>query len=493
MVRRFSKKTSRKRKFGERSERRNKRKSLKRSFGKQTSGKQKGCSISNNKVIEWILDKKHVTNLYKYLYDNIEHGGKFPLSTKTKKSSHSVKSNTGEKDSVDAPDAIVNWHTHPISCYLGEQTVWGWPSGEDMRETLIFGLRGSACHVVPSVEGVYVIQPNPCVVTSLINIQDTVSKKSFDKISKLVPGKKWGDFLRGIIILAIEIYFRSTHIFRTADYVKYYPNTTAHDFVNFTNVFQLTNIFSEAKIEGCSEKMSCNQIQQFENKRVKNMTFKKYVKTYESDAYVYFIDEKGDSEMTNIKFSDILDKGAISLLRTLALGNDCFFPIKKWHTGRVFLMTLYRNKVRHNNTMKFYDTLSNKQKLDFLNKYQNGPKNSIEIGPKQIKFYLFDMKGNCNHTSLVKHINNFSKSKKAKKANNNFGSGKGIEVIGDVSCKFCRMAKDRAKEKGVDAKFYFDFGSINGAIQAASQKAEMQINSIPAYFVGGVYQNIPPF
>ena len=42
------------------------------------------CSIKNN-VIEWELQHKHVENLYKHLYDNVENGGEFKLNTITKK------------------------------------------------------------------------------------------------------------------------------------------------------------------------------------------------------------------------------------------------------------------------------------------------------------------------------------------------------------------------------------------------------------------------
>ena len=54
----------------------------------------------------------------------------------------------GASDSVQAPEGIANFHTHPISCYVGEGTVWGWPSGEDIRETFLFGMKGSVVHLV---------------------------------------------------------------------------------------------------------------------------------------------------------------------------------------------------------------------------------------------------------------------------------------------------------------------------------------------------------
>ena len=196
------------------------------------------CKINSNKVIEWELKYEHVVELYKHLYDDKEYAGQFHLDTTSKHSSKVVTSSVGGKDSVSAPDAIVGFHTHPIQCYKQEKTVWGWPSGEDMRETIIYGMRGSCCHIIPCVEGTYVIQPNPCIVMSLINIESLVNKEDYPDIYKNV--KNWGNFLRGFIILAIEIYFRSTHVFRTIDYLKN-GNTSisAKDFVKFSNESKL--------------------------------------------------------------------------------------------------------------------------------------------------------------------------------------------------------------------------------------------------------------
>ena len=148
------------------------------------------CSINSNKVIEWQLDNDHIQNLYQYLYDTREHGGDFPLNTALKRSYGANKTSAGQSDSVNAPDAIVNWHSHPISCYRAEKTIWGWPSGEDMRESIVYGLRGSACHVVPAVEGTYTIQPNPCFVTSLLSLEHKVPWDQRFGVSQSM----WGNF-----------------------------------------------------------------------------------------------------------------------------------------------------------------------------------------------------------------------------------------------------------------------------------------------------------
>lgn len=477
MVRRFSK--FRLQKHSKRRVKRSKRlKSKSREMQQHGS-----CSISYDQVLEWDLKNEDVENLYKYLYDNIEHGGKLTLDTHRKSTSQMVKSNSGKKDSVDAPDAIVNWHTHPVSCYLGEKTIWGWPSGEDMRETIVFGLRGSACHLVPSVEGVYLIQPNPCVISSLINID--IPRDKFSKIAAKVSMNDWDSFLRGLIILAIEIYFRSTHVFRTVEYIGNYPNTTAYDFVDFTNAFKLENMFHKSEIEGCSREMKCNQIQQFENQRVSNISLRKYVKDYEYDTKIYLISKNGDSRSTSLTFYDVLKMGGLKLLKKLMLGSDCVFPIKKWHTGRMFLMRLYPNQVRINHGWVDYSSLTNEERWNFLEMAQA---DSIRLKHgEHMKFYLFDMKGNCDYSHLKQHIKHFSTRGK-----HEFGENKNVEVIGSEACKYCVMAKKRAEEKNINVKFHY-FGTIVEAIQAASDKAGQQVDSIPAYFKDGVYSKDPLF
>ncbi len=485
MVRRFSR-----RKRSERSERskRSKRseRSKRKSSKKWTPIENGSCSISYDKVIEWELKNNDIEDLYKYLYDKIEHGGKLTLDTHRKESSKTVTSNSGESDSVDAPDAIVNWHTHPVSCYLGEKTVWGWPSGEDMRETIIFGLRGSACHIVPSIEGIYLMQPNPCVVTSLINIANFVPRNRYKKIASKISQNDWDSFLRGLIILAIEIYFRSTHVFRTIDYIGNYPETTANDFVDFTNAFKLENMFRSTDVKGCSENIKCNQIQQFENQRVKEVSFRDYVKNYESDTKVHLISKNGSSRSTPLSIYEVLNMGGLKLLKKLVLGSDCVFPIKEWHTGRMFLMRLYPNQVKFGREWADYSKLTNEERWEFLNYAQAG---DIRLKPKEVlKFHLFDMKGSCDHSHLKQHISHFS----TRGGSRRFGNDDKIEVIGSPSCKYCNDAKSRAKSSKVKVSFQY-FGSIVEAIQAASDKAGKQVKAIPAYFKNGEYSSEPLF
>jgi hypothetical protein len=136
--------------------------------------------------------------------------------------------NKGEAESVYTPNNVINFHTHPISAYKGGDTVWGWPSGEDIRETIKFGLSGNKAHLVFTVEGLYTIQVNPC------------------KLKKMK--EKLNDEERGILIFMIEEYFKTTHNFRCVEEVNQLAKNkiviTPYSFIDFANSFTLNNIIS---------------------------------------------------------------------------------------------------------------------------------------------------------------------------------------------------------------------------------------------------------
>jgi len=64
----------------------------------------------------------------------------------------------GNENSVTTPLSVINFHTHPISCYTEENVKWGWPSGEDARQCIVFAQKGNLVHLVFSQEGTYVIK-----------------------------------------------------------------------------------------------------------------------------------------------------------------------------------------------------------------------------------------------------------------------------------------------------------------------------------------------
>lgn len=449
------------------------------------------CSI-DNKIHEFVIRNQDINISYKTLYNkHNEEAGKIIINSATKATSKLIITNQGNGDSVDAPDSIINWHSHPIFCYLGEKTVWGWPSGEDMRETLIFGLRGSGCHIVPSVEGIYSIQPNPCVLSTLINIDNIINRNDYPKLANKVSYDDWGSFLRGIIILAIEIYFKSTHVFRTFEYIQQYPKTTPKDFIDFVNSFKLENMFKSTEIDGCGD-ISCNKFQEFENKRVSKINFKNYLNKYENDAIVHLVHKNGNSNETKYKLCDLLKYDVENLLKKMILGLDCPFPIQELHYGKLFLMKFYENDVKINNNWYTYCNLDYKSQWTFLN-YANSlkiknPKIIKKSNNNPIKFYMFKISGKCDHNHLKQHISNFSTSNKLK---HNFGNKK-IEIYGSKKCPYCIKAIDKANDNNINLTVHY-FGTIKEAIDEASKKAGKNINTIPAYFLNGIYSDSPLF
>ena len=72
----------------------------------------------------------------------------------------SLKFKNGSNDSVMTPLAVVNFHTHPLSCYIDAKTIWGWPSGEDLGQCLNFAKNNNLTHIIFAIEGTYVIDVN---------------------------------------------------------------------------------------------------------------------------------------------------------------------------------------------------------------------------------------------------------------------------------------------------------------------------------------------
>ena len=140
-----------------------------------------------------------------------------------------VDTNKGDAESVYTPNDVINFHTHPVSAYNGGDTVWGWPSGEDVRETLKFAMAGNKAHLVFTVEGLYTIQVSPCKLI---------------KLSKLLDSAE-----RGILIFLIEEYFKCTHNFRCVQEVNKLNNNkikiTPYSFIDLINNFSLNNILKD--------------------------------------------------------------------------------------------------------------------------------------------------------------------------------------------------------------------------------------------------------
>ena len=185
--------------------------------------------VQNTCKLKLHIPLEIINNVFSELSNNIEISG--VIYCDNKDNVVNFEKNKGESDSVYTPNNVINYHTHPISAYNNGKTVWGWPSGEDIRETIKFALAGNKAHLVFTVEGLYTIQISPC------------------KLKKI---KELSDSERGILIFMIEEYFKTTHNFRCVPEVnELHQNKTTitpYSFIDFANNFNLNNLLSNRKI-----------------------------------------------------------------------------------------------------------------------------------------------------------------------------------------------------------------------------------------------------
>ena len=204
--------------------------------------------------------------------------------------------NKGTKDSVLTPNHVINYHTHPISAYNEGETTWGWPSGEDVRETMKFALAGNKAHLVFTVEGLYTMQVSPCKIK---------------KIKELLTPDQIG-----VLIFLIEEYFKTTHNFRGVDDVNVLAdkgiNITPMSYVDFINNFDLANLTNAKTIFHKQNKHSRDAFGKsvtripnigfpdLDGHKISNLTMKEYIK-HDELSELRKINNKGEELKSSIK------------------------------------------------------------------------------------------------------------------------------------------------------------------------------------------------
>jgi hypothetical protein len=156
------------------------------------------------KEVNWVI-KDDLINIVKnsILNDDKEISGKIMfIDTECKKdvcnkTSTDFNITNGQKSSVMTPNGIINFHTHPGVAYKNQNAVYGWPSGEDMAQTIYFAKQGNLIHIVFSLEGAYVI-----------NVKHIIPNRFVDMMEKIL---------------------KETHVFRSKD-----QQTQLKNFKNFT-------------------------------------------------------------------------------------------------------------------------------------------------------------------------------------------------------------------------------------------------------------------
>ncbi len=437
------------------------------------------CKIAYKENFKkWSISIEAINKLYKFIYEDTEKSGTFKIDTVDKKTKKEITIVDGDKDSVETPLSLINYHTHPISCYVQEKCTYGWLSGEDIRECIIFALQGTIAHILCAIEGIYVCQLNPCIVENLIKL-DNIDIS--DKMLKLIGKYNPIDFYRGLIITCIEIYFRSSHAFRTQQFNNSHT-IKANDYIKYINNFKFSNIFNDVKKNGS---IDGGHVWSYEHKLVKN-TFEKYVENYESDTYVIVCDKHGNRKISNITVLDVIKNDG--LIKDLKFTNNCKYSKDLW-SENWFLTKLYYSDIYYDKKYIKYDDLSTTDKLKFIKTAsKNKKKDLIKISDKPM-FYFFELTGECDHNNIKDNLHFFGRKRSGKKSKLNSKSNSTsftptsnkVYIYGSEKCSYCKIATDKYKKLNYDVKTHY-FPEIKDAI-AEVKKIDDSINTIPAIFI----------
>lgn len=138
----------------------------------------------SEKTVNWVLSSDFVSKIKDSLdKDKVEIAGKILFKDDEycnkdvcNKKSTEFKINRGNEDSVATPYGIVNFHTHPKQCYIDADTIYGWPSGEDIRQCISFAKKDNLTHIVFSLEGAYIIKVNKMINGTQTKMVESILK-----------------------------------------------------------------------------------------------------------------------------------------------------------------------------------------------------------------------------------------------------------------------------------------------------------------------------
>jgi len=167
------------------------------------------CNVNYKKKVKWVIHKKNIEYTLLglinskskpikrkniaigLLFLDLESAGKMNFINSDcfgdedgNKICHKVMKDSlihqaGKKNSVHTPLSIVNFHTHPLNCYISEKCIWGWPSAQDLGSCLSFAKDKNLTHVIFTIEGTYIIDVNYDFIKNL-------KSKEFNKIKQRV-------------------------------------------------------------------------------------------------------------------------------------------------------------------------------------------------------------------------------------------------------------------------------------------------------------------
>ena len=317
------------------------------------------------------------------MMDQVEYAGTLKLVQKTTKDcdGHKCVSTVsnfvcpsslvgGKGMSVKSPKGLCNFHTHPLYCYEGagspnreDLCIWGWPSGEDMRESIVFAMKGNLIHLIFAMEGVYAVQVNPWIVDYLIKRVES-------------------DNLRGMLVCVIENYFKSTHGFRNCVYnqPKGKNICTPYDWMTFANNFNFGNLTETTK-ERCTKRLSCRGTP---NTGGQNISWRDFL--YDWDIENYHLTKKGlitERNSANQKHVKLLEGGYDFFVK----GVNALKAQPGWKQGQLFKVTFSHNHIKGIGTIKelLKKGPSTRDIYNLWTSFRNNPE-LVKFGTEEIKF-----------------------------------------------------------------------------------------------------------
>lgn len=284
-----------------------------------------GTCIMSLQTTPWVLHRKHLVPIYDTFFADYEAAGlvRFTEEGGTMVSQQNKKITIGDAASVETPLGIANFHVHPFSCYVNENVIWGWPSGEDLRQVIIFALGGNLVHIVFSVEGVYVMEVNPCFLVFL---------------------RKLSSKDRACMIAWVELMGKATHELRGVQ-ANSKSRIRPSDWISFANGLRI----GQTKTDQCGV-IKCNKVTVFTKNELCHQALNDYINEYyDGEAELNHVGKKGVYKYSEKVTGDEFEKSLHTIKRgTFECGEKLMNRKNgnklRWETGAIFNVKLIKHK-----------------------------------------------------------------------------------------------------------------------------------------------------
>lgn len=327
------------------------------------------CKLSD-KLSPWILRKEDIKNIYPLLNKDVETSGIIHFTSNKKKSmvSNKVKQddiNEGSRNSVITYLATAVYHVHPYQCYIDEKVIYGWPSGEDISQTIVWALQGNLIHLIFTVEGIYCLEINPCFIVFLRGLTNKQ---------------------RGALIHWIEILGKATHGLRTLSTNNITP-VKPKDWLRFVNHLTINNNKKSCGV------IKCDHPTVLKGDKLVEVAIDEYMKLFSNKVSFTDISSTGEYYGTTYMSISKFTKTITSVRKSSHSFNCGKMRTSrlKWKKGQIFYSRLFPNKV---------------PKKMIPNDYFKWLKKKEELKPlkNNVISYFPSMNGSgCSHEDVLKH------------------------------------------------------------------------------------------